>query len=104
MNTCFETQANRKRRSQSEQILQPNLNPRVQNNQLPPSFPLSGNNRDEQEEEHNSHANVRDLWEDNRREQRNGRANHHGGQQEDAGDLSRIVAELERRCTYMEME
>jgi len=34
----------------------------------------------------------------------NERANHHGDRREDAGDLSRIVAELKRRFTNMEME
>jgi hypothetical protein len=27
-----------------------------------------------------------------------------GDRQEDAGDLSKVIAELERMCTYMEME
>jgi hypothetical protein len=37
-------------------------------------------------------------------ELRNKRPDPHGYQKEDAGDLSRVIAELERRCTYMEME
>jgi hypothetical protein len=34
----------------------------------------------------------------------NGRANRCGDRREDAGDLSIIVVELERRCKYIEME
>jgi hypothetical protein len=72
-------------------------------------------NQDErEEEERNSHTNGHDhrkdnhqednFREDNHREQRNKRANCHGDQREDVGDLSIIVAKLEIRCTYMEME
>jgi hypothetical protein len=77
-------------------------------------------NRDEHEEEEcNNHTNCHNLqeedrWEDdhqkdnfredNHREQRNRRANCHGDRREDVGDLSRIIDELERRWTYMEME
>jgi len=39
MNTCSRSQANRQRRSQPKQILQPNPNPEVQNNPLTPPFP-----------------------------------------------------------------
>jgi len=49
-------------------------------------------------------AKKTNFREDNHQEQRNGRANHHEKWWEDAGDLSRIIAELERRCTHMEME
>jgi hypothetical protein len=42
MNTSFESQANRQRRSKPEQILQPNPNPGIQNNPLPPMFPPPG--------------------------------------------------------------
>jgi hypothetical protein len=69
------------------------------------------NGEEHEEEEHNSHTNGHDrqeedlwendhqeekFWEDNHREQRNERGNRHGDRREDAGDLSRIVAELER--------
>jgi hypothetical protein len=43
-------------------------------------------NRDEcEEEDHNSNTNPR-------------------REDDDQGDLSRVIADLERRCTYMEME
>lgn len=72
-------------------------------------------NRDEHEEEKsNSHTNCHDrreddhqeynFWEDNPWELRNRRVDHHEDRREDAGDLSKIIFELERRCTHMEME
>jgi hypothetical protein len=42
MNTHSGSQANRQRRLEPEQILQPSPNPRIQNNQLPPPFPPPG--------------------------------------------------------------
>jgi len=43
------------------------------------------------------------VW-DNPQELRNGRADRHGDRREDVWDLSKIIIELERICTYMEMK
>ncbi|XP_062167004.1 uncharacterized protein LOC133873300 [Alnus glutinosa] len=77
-------------------------------------------NRDEhEEEERNSHTDSHGRGEKDHREDdhqednfrkvnprglRNRRLDHHGDRREDARDLNKVIAELERRCTYMEME
>jgi hypothetical protein len=66
---------------------------------------IHANNHDCREEDHVVDDHQEDnFWEDNHREQRNGRANRHGDRQEYGEDLSRNIAELERRCTKMDME
>jgi hypothetical protein len=71
-------------------------------------------NRDEhEEEERNNYTNGHDIRkeehrednhqedgsrEDNHREQRSERVDIHGNRQENAGDLSKIIVELERRA------
>jgi len=44
------------------------------------------------------------LGEGDPRGLRNGRLQHPGGREEDAGGQSRILAKLDRRCTHMEMK
>jgi hypothetical protein len=77
-------------------------------------------NKDEhEEEERNSHTDGHDRGEKDHREDdhqednfqevnprglRNRRLDRHGDRREDARDLNKVIAELERRCTYMEME
>jgi len=72
-------------------------------------------NRDEHEEkERNSHTNCPNrwdddhqkdkFWEDNPLELKNESANRHGDRREYARDLTKIIAELKRRCMYLEME
>jgi hypothetical protein len=77
------------------------------------------NQDDHKEGERNSHTNSHDHWvddhrednfqehnhqEDNNQERENKEVNFRRDQCEDAVDLSRIVADLERRCTYVAQE
>jgi hypothetical protein len=58
-------------------------------------------NRDEcDEDERNSHVNGQGYRVENRREDEkdNFQPNRQGDRQEDAGELSRIIAKLDRRC------
>jgi hypothetical protein len=57
------------------------------------------------EEDHREDDHQEDnFWKVNPRELRIRRPDRHGDQWEDAGDLSKVIAELKRMCTYMEME
>jgi len=74
------------------------------------------NGDEHEEEERNDHINGQGYREEDHREDdhqedrgdaqelRNRRPNCHGDWREDAGDLTRIIAELNRKCTHMEME
>jgi hypothetical protein len=60
------------------------------------------NDHDRQEDDHQEdNFHEHNHWEDNIQEQENKGANFHMDQREDSEDLSRIVGDLERRCTYM---
>jgi hypothetical protein len=109
MNTCSGSQTNREPRAPLEPVIQNNPQPpppdadqdriaalEAQIESLTqwnaellwrrPEQPNPEMNRDVREEEdHNSNTNP---WREDDRQ----------------GDLSRVIAELERRCTYMEME